>query len=226
MKFPSIRQTAAQNPTIQDLIECVEILTGRRRNREIDYGTIDGVRTKVLDIVHLCNMINQLHESGVVKADLVKLHDITVEAARINTIGKIKARAYRNAPQSIVAYGHTKVAIDTVSFDTEGVVDIANSRITPSLPGYYQVSAQVCIKDVPDGGLVAASIRKNGIGVSGGSGVKGGAQGYGGSVVSGLIYMNGETDYLELSVYNSHSSALALDVGASYQNYISIVGPF
>ena len=50
MKFPSIRQTAAQSPTIQDLIECVEILTGRRRNREIDYGTIDGVRTKALDI--------------------------------------------------------------------------------------------------------------------------------------------------------------------------------
>ena len=71
-----------------------------------------------------------------------------------------------------------------------------------------------------------ASIRKNGIGVSGGSGVKGGALGYGGSVVSGLIYMNGETDYLELYVYNSHSSALALDTGASYQNYIFIVGPF
>ena len=196
MKFPSIRQTAAQSPTIQDLIECVEILTGRRRNREIDYGTIDGVRTKVLDIVHLCNM------------------------------GRIKARAYRNAAQNIVANGHTKVAIDTISFDTEGVVDIANSRITPSLPGYYQFSAQVYIKNVPDGEIVVASILKNGKGVSGGSGVRGGAQGHGGSVVSGLIYMNGETDYLELSVYNSHSSALALDAGASYQNYISIVGPF
>ncbi|MFY9135274.1 MAG: hypothetical protein WAO51_08760, partial [Bacillota bacterium] len=63
-------------------------------------------------------------------------------------------------------------------------------------------------------------------GVSGGSGVRGGAQGAVGSVVSGLIYMNGETDYLELSAYNSHSSALALDAGQSNQNYISIVGPF
>ena len=197
MKFPSIRQTAAQSPTIQDLIECVEILTGRRRNREIDYGTIDGVRTKALDIVHLCNM------------------------------GRIKARAYREAAQSIVAYGHTKVAIDTISFDTEGVVDTTNSRITPSLPGYYQFSAQVFIRVVPDGELVAASIRRNGIVVSGGSCVSnGGAQGAGGSVVSGLIYMNGETDYLELSVYNTHSSALALDVGQPNQNYISIVGPF
>ena len=196
MKFPSIRQTAAQNPTIQDLIECVEILTGRRRNREIDYGTIDGVRTKALDIVHLCNM------------------------------GRIKARAYRKAAQSIDANGHTKVAIDTISFDTEGVVDTTNSRITPSLPGYYQVSAQVFIRNIPDREIVLASILKNGIGVSGGSGVRGGAQGHGGSVVSGLIYMNGTTDYLELFAHNSHSSALALYMGGSIQNYISIVGPF
>jgi hypothetical protein len=118
------------------------------------------------------------------------------------------------------------VLIDTISFDTEGVVDTTNSRITPSLPGYYQFSAQVFIGGVPDGGFLVASIRKNGIGVSGGSGVTGGAQGYGGSVVSGLIYMNGETDFLDLSVYNSHSSALDLFTGASYQNYISIVGPF
>ena len=104
MKFPSIRQTAAQNPTIQDLIECVEILTGRRRNREIDYGTIDGVRTKALDIVHLCNM------------------------------GRIKARAYRKAAQNIDP-GPTKILIDTISFNTESVIDIANSRIIPNLPG-------------------------------------------------------------------------------------------
>ena len=162
----------------------------------------------------------------VVKADLEKLHDITVEAARINTIGKIKARAYRNAAQYIDAASSTKVLIDTVSFDTEGVVDTTNSRITPSLPGYYQFSAQVFIRGVPDGEIVTASIRKNGIVVSGGSCVSGGEKGVGGSVVSGLIYMNGKADYLELSVYNSHSSALALDTGVPNQNYISIVGPF
>ncbi len=144
----------------------------------------------------------------------------------LENVGKIKARAYRKAAQNIDANGHTKVAIDTISFDTEGVVDTTNSRITPSLPGYYQFSAQVSIRDVPDRELVVASIRKNGIGVSAGSCVSGGAQGFVVSVVSGLIYMNGETDYLELTVYNSHSSALALDAGASYQNYISIVGPF
>ena len=144
----------------------------------------------------------------------------------LENVGKIKARAYRNAAQNIDATSSTKVLIDTISFDTEGVVDTTNSRITPSLPGYYQVSAQVYIKSIPDRESVLASICKNGISVSGGSGVNNGAQGNCGSVVSDLIYMNGETDYLELSAYNRHSSALALDAGASYQNYISIVGPF
>lgn len=195
MKFPSIRQTAAQNPTIQDLIECVEILTGRRRNREIDYGIIDGVRTKALDIVHLCNM------------------------------GRIKARAYRNAAQSITGTTREKILIDTISFDTEGVVDIANSRIIPNLAGYYQVSGNARFGSIPDGETFFCSIFKNGERVSGGAYFRSGSSGQGISTVSDLVYMNGTTDYLELYIWSSYSSALPLVVGQSFQNYISIVGP-
>lgn len=195
MKFPSIRQTAAQNPTIQDLIECVEILTGRRRNREIDYGTIDGVRTKVLDIVHLCNM------------------------------GRIKARAYRNAAQNIDP-GTSKILIDTISRDTESVIDIANSRIIPNLPGDYVVIGNVRASAVPAGHRVNAQIWKNGELVTYGTIDIQGAEGLSSSSASDLIYMNGTTDYLELYAYNNYSSALALYTGNSYQNYISIVGPF
>lgn len=198
MKFPSIRQTAAQNPTIQDLIECVEILTGRRRNREIDYGTIDGVRTKALDIVHLCNM------------------------------GRIKARAYRNAAQSIAGATTEKILIDTISFDTEGVVDIADSRIIPNLAGYYQVSGNARLGTIPDGEHFFCSIFKNGERVSAGAYFRSGSSvgGQGISTVSDLVYMNGTTDYLELYLWNSYSSALPLVVGQSSQNYISILGPF
>lgn len=196
MKFPSIRQTAAQNPTIQDLIECVEILTGRRRNREIDYGIIDGVRTKALDIVHLCNM------------------------------GRIKARAYRNAAQSIAGATTEKILIDTISFDTEGVVDIANSRIIPNLAGYYQVSGNARFGSIPDGETFFCSIFKNGERVSAGAYFRSGSSGQGISTVSDLVYMNGTTDYLELYIWSSYSSALPLVVGQSFQNYISIVGPF
>jgi hypothetical protein len=235
--------TSAKWNNLQDSIEALEVKVGADNStvttshdyKLAELATTLGAITSAADVADFEKLhaitsthteINQLHESGVVKADLEKLHDITVEAARINTIGKIKARAYLNAAQDIDATSSTKVLIDTISFDTEGVVDIANSRITPSLPGYYQVSAQVYTKAVPDGERVLASICKNGIDVSAGSGVRSGAQGDGVSVVSDLIYMNGTTDYLELYANNTHSSALALDAGPSYKNYISIVGPF
>ena len=197
MKFPSIRQTAAQNPTIQDLIECVEILTGRRRNREIDYGIIDGVRTKALDIVHLCNM------------------------------GRIKARAYRNAAQSIAGTTNEKILIDTIDFDTENVVDVTtNNRIIPNLAGYYQVSGNARLGSIPAYETFFCSIFKNGKRVSGGAYFRSGSRGQGISTVTDLVYMNGTTDYLELYIWNSYSSALPLVVGESFQNYISVVGPF
>ena len=170
--------------------------------------------------------INQLHGSGVVKADLEKLHGIIVEAARINTIGKIKARAYRKAAQSIGDTGWTKIAIDTISFDTDGVVNITNSRIVPNLPGDYVVMGNVMVSAVPQGRRVNAMIHKNGVLVTYGTSDSQGAQGISSSSASDLIYMNGTTDYLELFAYNSHLSTLYLNVGQPYQNYISIVGPF
>ncbi len=145
--------------------------------------------------------------------------------AELATIGRIKARAYRNAAQNIDP-GPTKILIDTISFDTESVIDIENSCIIPNLPGYYVVMGGVGANDVPDGRLVNAMIYKNGAWASYGTIDHQGGAGRSSSSVSDLIYMNGTTDYLELFAHNSHSSALALYMGGSIQNYISILGPF
>ena len=142
----------------------------------------------------------------------------------LENVGKIKARAYRNAAQNIDA-GPTKILIDTISIDTEGVVDTTNSRIIPNLPGYYVVMGNVRAGNVPDGMMVNAMIYKNGARASYGTMVNQGAAGHSVSIAHDLVYMNGTTDYLELYAY-TYSSALALYVGVSYQNYIFIVGPF
>jgi len=194
-EIPAISDVPFGSPDIiRELKLAVDTLAGRIGGN-VDYGTIDGVRTKVLDIVHLCNM------------------------------GRIKARAYRNAAQSIAGATEEKILIDTISFDTEGVVDIANSRIIPNLAGYYQVSGNARLGSIPDGETFFCSIFKNGERVSAGSYFRNGSSGQGISTVSDLVYMNGTTDYLELYIWNSYSSALSLAVGRSLQNYISIVGP-
>ena len=141
-------------------------------------------------------------------------------------MGRIKARAYRNAAQDIDATKWTKVAIDTISRDTEGVVDIVNGRITPNLPGDYIVFGNVRINGIPDSVSSGVGIYKNGNLVSYGTSTRPGAKADTSWSVPDLIYMNGTTDYLELYAYNGHSSALALTVGYSYMNYISILGPF
>ena len=144
----------------------------------------------------------------------------------LENVGKIKARAYRNAAQSIAGATTEKILIDTISFDTEGVVDIANSRIIPNLAGYYQVSGNARLGTLPANETFFCSIFKNGERVSAGAYFRSGSSGQGISTVSDLVYMNGTTDYLELYLWNSYSSALPLVVGQSFQNYISIVGPF
>ena len=144
----------------------------------------------------------------------------------LENVGKIKARAYRDAAQNINATSSTKVLIDAISFDAEDVVNITNSRIVPNLPGYYIVIANIRAGVVPDGQRVFALIYKNGVPVTHGTMVNQGAAGHSVSIAQDLVYMNGTTDYLELFAHNSHSSALALYTGNSYQNYISIVGPF
>ena len=195
-EIPAISDVPFGSPDIiRELKLAVDTLAGRIGGN-VDYGTIDGVRTKVLDIVHLCNM------------------------------GRIKARAYRNAAQNINAASNTKVLIDTISFGAEDVVDITNSRIVPNLPGYYIAIANIRVSKVPDGQMVIAAIVKNDVLVTYGTMVNQGAVGYSVSIAQDLVYMNGTTDYLELYAYNSHSSALALNVGYSFQNYISILGPF
>ncbi len=143
----------------------------------------------------------------------------------LENVGKIKARAYRKAAQDIDV-GVSRILFDTISRDTESVIDIANSRIIPNLPGDYVVMGNVMASAVPDGRRVNAVIYKNGKLVTYGTMVNQGAVGYSSSSASDLIYMNGTTDYLELCAYNSHSSELTLYTGYSFQNYISIVGPF
>lgn len=144
----------------------------------------------------------------------------------LENVGKIKARAYRNAAQNINATSNTRVLIDTISFDAEDVVNITNSRIVPNLPGYYIVIAHIRVYSVPDGQMVAAAILKNKALVTYGTMVHQGAAGHPASIAQDLVYMNGTTDYLELYAYNRHSSELALDVRYSHYNYISILGPF
>jgi hypothetical protein len=102
--------------------------------------------------------------------------------------------AYSAASQSFSsANTYTKVTYDTEEFDTNN--NFASSRFTPTVAGYYQISAG--LSSNTSSNYMSCAVYKNG------SSYKRGAN-YSTTVaspnaaVSALVYCNGTTDYVEI----------------------------
>lgn len=111
--------------------------------------------------------------------------------------------AYANASTSIPTAAITKVNFQVEDFDTAG--NFASSRFTPTVAGYYQINASVQFTGSTTNPL--CYITKNGTQVKCGSYSTGSFTGPV-SVVSGLVYLNGSTDYVEVAAYHSTGSSV------------------
>lgn len=109
--------------------------------------------------------------------------------------------AYASAAQTIPDGGtSTKITLDVENFDTNS--NFASSRFTPTVAGYYQISAAVFYNSTFGANIVIASIWKNGA-TEKSVVAPFLANGYGAAAVSTLIYMNGSTDYIELYTFQN-----------------------
>jgi hypothetical protein len=118
--------------------------------------------------------------------------------------------AYRSTTQSLSANTTTKIQFDSEEFDTNSCFDsTTNYRFTPTVAGYYQVSAGLAASAVT---ILTLYIYKNGsvykIPFSSNSATvaSGG--------VSALVYCNGSTDYIE--IYGQFSATLNAVAGSQY----------
>jgi hypothetical protein len=142
--------------------------------------------------------------------------DLTIQKDGV-TINKITAApafsAYASANQSISAATATKVIFDVEVFDTNN--NFASSRFTPTVAGYYKVISGVSSLTASTTAPWFLSINKNGNQTL--------VSGYvyplvtGVVQVSGLLYMNGTTDYLEIYAYQGTISQTIF--GRSDQTY-------
>ena len=118
--------------------------------------------------------------------------------------------AFANSGTTISNAAFTKVLFDTENFDTNN--NFASSRFTPTIAGYYQINSGVS----QAGTLVANNnvigIHKNGTWVASGS-TAGASSNNGYWVVSGLIYLNGSTDYVEIFVYQNSGGTITTNTG-------------
>ena len=101
--------------------------------------------------------------------------------------------AYQSSSQSLTTSTFTKVLFQTEDFDTNNNFD--SSTFTPTVAGYYQISAAVLpststsqtLVSIYKNGTAFKSVTLNGTNLS--------------STVSSLVYFNGSTDYVEIYAY-------------------------
>jgi hypothetical protein len=120
---------------------------------------------------------------------------------------------YRNGTQSVAVGANAKIQFNTEVFDTHGCFDSTTDyRFTPTVAGYYQVSANVRFTSVSGAQVCNASVYKNGANYGGGSQMVGDSFGQSDRASNLLVYMNGSTDYLE--VFGSHTDTSARNVAS------------
>jgi hypothetical protein len=121
--------------------------------------------------------------------------------------------AYQSSSQSISATTATKITLDAEIFDTNS--NFASSRFTPTVAGYYHCSGGVMLSTVNTTQWVQISMYKNGAEVKrGASAITGQSGAYPQAIVSGLLYLNGTSDYVEIYVYTN--AALATNPDAKH----------
>jgi hypothetical protein len=144
------------------------------------------------------------------------LPDATITQAELATgIGGTGPafRAYLSSGQTITTSVRTKVTLNATTFDTTSSFNTSTNRYTPSVAGYYFLTASAALT----GGTLTAiviAIWKNGSEVTNTAflGSPGSGSTYG---ATDLIYMNGTTDYLELYVQINASGTPAVSAGST-----------
>ena len=108
--------------------------------------------------------------------------------------------AYQNSGTTLGTLTYTKIAFQAKEFDTANAFDnTTNYRFQPLVAGYYQVNAGAQISSGTAYEALLA-IYKNGTNYKYGTDII--SSTVYGITISGLVYLNGSTDYIEIYAYN------------------------
>lgn len=122
--------------------------------------------------------------------------------------------AYAGTTTSVADTTYTKITYDTEDFDTNS--NFSSSRFTPTVAGYYQINATTRSGSGITATIPFLSIWKNGsIYQRGGGG--GVVSGYSFPTISGIVYCNGTTDYIEIYLYQNSGLTISTDSGSTYK---------
>jgi hypothetical protein len=123
--------------------------------------------------------------------------------------------AYQSSAQNGIANATpTKITFDVEEFDTANC--FSSSRFTPTVAGYYLITAGLQIPYNAYTHMALTMVYKNGSAAKQGAVSVGNPVAYPQSIASVIMYLNGSTDYVEIYGYgyNSNSSTFNTQPGA------------
>jgi len=123
--------------------------------------------------------------------------------------------AIQNSATALSAGTTTKVNFQLEQWDTNSNYNTANSRFTPTVAGYYQISSTVRA-DISSNGVLHIYVRKNGTDEYAGNFI-GTASSQCATTGTWLIYLNGSTDYVEIAVFSGSAGNTAGTNQVSFQ---------
>lgn len=156
-------------------------------------------------------------------------YDANTTAINVNSAGVVTQptkpmfRVKQSSDQSISHATDTVVQFNNLShaesFNVGGYFNTSNYRYVPQVAGYYWFGATVTMRTaVPD--YVVVTIRKNGVNTYRNLGMESNAQNaHVPAHTSGVIYMNGSTDYADVIVYHNTGSAINTNSNFEYSNF-------
>jgi hypothetical protein len=110
--------------------------------------------------------------------------------------------------QSLSALTNTKIVLNLKTFDTNNNFDnVTNYRFTPTVAGYYQVNFGIRSDSTSVANFQANCFKNGSLTVASGS-FTGTTTNSWMTTGSGLIFLNGSTDYLELFAFSGNSIVL------------------
>ena len=158
-----------------------------------------GTVTGAFGLVGNFTVTGNISVSGETSTGSLKVNNVPVLAGPVFD-------AYLSANQSAPSIGvWTKVALNAKRYDTNSNFNTSNNRFVPTVAGYYQLNGAVNFASGATS-LTSCALYVNGSFYKSGEALSG-ATAYQ-LLVKDIIYLNGSTDYVELYVYVSSSTAI------------------
>lgn len=131
---------------------------------------------------------------------------LAAQTGTLNAAGPAVS-AYPSATATISSATYTKVILNTEDFDTANAFDsTTNYRFTPLVAGYYQVNLVASMNQVASSSTNSlVALYKNGTLYKTGGNANNTGQAANSSW-SGIVSLNGSTDYIEMYVYTNSAN--------------------